>query len=144
MTFPTLIIRGRFTDIVHITTFFLLSNVHVGTGIGVVLTAITNGKISILFLANLNHFFTVFGRESHWLFTENMLSGSGCSNGIFLVHGRRQYHINNIDVGIVLNLIKILVVITIFILYTVFLFPGFGFFRGSCYNSGQVAMLGKL
>ncbi len=80
---------------------------------GLVLAAIGDHQLALRLLAGGDHGFAVGNRSGHRLFAQHMLAGLEAANGVFGVHAVGQHDVNDVDVGIVLQLVVGLVAVDV-------------------------------
>ena len=128
-------------DHLHLAKGLLTGQSHDFLMVGLELTTIANGKLAIGFLTSRDHGFTIHRAIRHRLFTQDMLTGLRASDGELLVHRVWQNDIDDVNVRIIFDRIKVLVVVDALLGNPVFLRPHFLFSRRAGNNAGELAVI---
>ena len=102
--------------------------------------AVPHRKFHARFLTGRDHLLAFGHVERHGFFTNHVFPGQSRPDGVFRMHGVGQYHVHDVDIGIVLDLLEILVAVDAFFGNIVFLFPGFCLGGGTCDDPRQAAL----
>ena len=106
--------------------------------------AVTDGQLLPASRRGLYHGHAIRGSIGHELFTQDVLTGFGCSNGVFSVHAIGQHDVNHVDIWIVRDLVESIVIVAVLFRDLMILgLPSLDF-GGAADDARQIAVLGFL
>ena len=128
----------------HFTQFPVLSHADDFEGFGLKVHPIAHQQLDIVFFAGVDHSLAIFGIDRHGFFADHVFASIGNPDRLVFVQGIGGDDVHRINVGVVFEGIKILVVVTIFFRDAVFALPVFEFGRSATDRPYQFGFLGAL
>ena len=123
---------------------FVSSQLHAGLVMRFKLAAVTDGQFFPGIPAGFYHGHAIRGGIGHGLFTQDVLTGFGCSDGVFSVHAIGQHDVNHVDIWIVRDLVESIVIVAVLFRDLILGLPGLDFGGGAADDARQIAVLGFL